>query len=70
MRVRNAHGKDCQQASGASAQDFDLRELIPGRCFQTLRQTRRKCECATVRQLDNDAIELTIIAKLARPALR
>jgi hypothetical protein len=29
MRVRNAHGKDGQQASGASAQDFDLRELIP-----------------------------------------
>jgi len=48
--------------SRAGAEKFDLCKLILRRVFQPLREPGREREGTTVRQLDDDAIELAIIA--------
>ena len=43
------------------SENLDLSELILGRRFQSLRETRWKAEVAAVRQIDDDAVELGIV---------
>src|SRR3954454_15676614 len=47
----------------AAAKDFDLRELVISRAFETLGQPWRKREQAAVGQLDNDTSGSTVIPR-------
>jgi hypothetical protein len=45
------------------AEDFNLFELLDRRVLKALGQLRREGEGATVRQLDDDALKLSIISR-------
>lgn len=53
----------------ACAQDFNRSQLVICRGFQALRHAGRQGECAAIRQIDNDAAAVAIIASQCRTRL-